>query len=78
VRTLAEIKTKFDNLKSKARETVAVNKKITTRIGGGPSEYTDIDPVTDVVLEIINMKTVTGFNNPWDCDRDLEESISSN
>jgi hypothetical protein len=53
-------------------------KKSTTRTGGGPSEYTDIDPVTDVVLEIINMKTVTGFNNPWDCDRDLEESISSN
>jgi hypothetical protein len=78
VRTLAQIKTKFDNLKTKARKTVAANKQSVTRTGGGPSEYTDIDPVTDAVLQIINMKTVTGFNNPWDCDGDLEENISSN
>jgi hypothetical protein len=62
-RTLAQIKPKFDNLKTKARKTVAANKQSVTRTGGGPSEYTDIDPVTDAVLKIINIKTVTGFNN---------------
>jgi hypothetical protein len=63
VRTLAQIKRKFDNLKTKAKKTVAANKQSVTRTGGGPSEYTDIDPVTDAVLEMINMKTVTTMNS---------------
>ncbi|XP_074032326.1 uncharacterized protein [Leptinotarsa decemlineata] len=68
VRSISQIKAKFDNLKTKARKDMAKQKSYMTGTGGGPAIKIDLDPVTEATLNIINMKTVVGLNNSLDSD----------
>ncbi|XP_074029123.1 uncharacterized protein isoform X1 [Leptinotarsa decemlineata] len=79
VRSISQIKAKFDNLKTKARKDVAKQKSYMTGTGGGPAIKIDLDPVTEATLNIINMKTVVGLNNSLDSDfiNDLGMDASS-
>jgi hypothetical protein len=67
-RTIEQLKTKYDNLKTKARKDVAEEKNKIKQTGGGPS-YPDnrLNPITEAVLNIINYKTVIGLES---CDSD--------
>ncbi|XP_074042185.1 uncharacterized protein isoform X2 [Leptinotarsa decemlineata] len=58
VRSISQIKAKFDNLKTKARKDMAKQKSYMTGTGGGPAIKIDLDPVTEATLNIINMKTL--------------------
>ncbi|KAK9680259.1 Myb/SANT-like DNA-binding domain [Popillia japonica] len=66
-RTVEQIKTKYDNLKAKARKEVAMLKLSRTGTGGGPG-VGDLDCVVEAVLKIINFKTVVGLQNKYDND----------
>lgn len=69
-RTIEQLKSKFENLKTKARKTVAGYTKNIKGTGGGPPIYLETDPVIEAVLRIINYKTVVGLQNNFDCDSD--------
>ncbi|KAK9712385.1 Alcohol dehydrogenase transcription factor Myb/SANT-like, partial [Popillia japonica] len=66
-RSVEQIKTKYDNLKAKARKEVAMLKLSRTGTGGGPS-VGELDCVVEAVLKIINFKTVVGLQNKYDND----------
>lgn len=71
-RSLENLKSKYDNLKTKARA-YGINKyKHARGTGGGPQSAIATDVVLDTVLTIINQKTVVGLQNPFDCDLDDE------
>ncbi|XP_074030162.1 uncharacterized protein [Leptinotarsa decemlineata] len=57
VRSISQIKAKFDNLKTKTRKDMVKQKSYMTGTGGGPAIKIDLDPVTEATLNIINMKT---------------------
>lgn len=56
------------NLKTKARKDVANKKVSLKKTGGGPSSGDELDPVTESVLGLINVKTVTGLKSQFDSD----------
>ncbi|KAF2879569.1 hypothetical protein ILUMI_26594 [Ignelater luminosus] len=66
-RTLHQIKSKFDNLKTAARKYAYCNKENLNITGGRPSGNLE-NVVYDKMLEIINNKTVIGLENPYDDD----------
>ncbi|KAI4455443.1 hypothetical protein MML48_9g00000487 [Holotrichia oblita] len=66
-RSVEQIKTKYDNLKAKARKEVAMLKLSRTGTGGGPG-VGELDCVVEAVLKIINFKTVVGLQNKYDND----------
>lgn len=71
-RTEQQIKAKYDNLKTKARKTVADQKLYIKGTGGGPCNLdSSVDAVTAAVLNIINFKTVVGLFNPFDDDNSV-------
>lgn len=67
-RSLVKLKVKYDNIKSKAKKEVAQQKQYFTGTGGGPSTLKDLDPITSLILEIINLKTVVGLTSSFDSD----------
>lgn len=67
-RTVDQLKSKYDNLKTKARKVVAENKTYINGTGGGGPNADKFDTVIELILKIINIKTVVGFQNPFDCD----------
>lgn len=68
-RSIEQLKSKYDNLKTKARKDVAKQKSYRKETGGGPPDNGGgPDPVTESVLEIINIKTVVGLESPFDSD----------
>lgn len=59
----------YDNLKKNARKTVAEEKKEIFKTGGGTPDTGPIDHTTELVLDIVNPKTVYGLENQYDSDR---------
>ncbi|XP_074035645.1 uncharacterized protein [Leptinotarsa decemlineata] len=68
VRSISQIKSKFDNLKTKAKKEMAKQKSYMRGTGGGPAIKIELDHVTEATLNVINMKTVVGLNNSLDSD----------
>ncbi|XP_044745799.1 myb/SANT-like DNA-binding domain-containing protein 3 [Coccinella septempunctata] len=73
-RSLQQLKAKFDNLKTKARKEVAQQKSYLYGTGGGPSVKV-LDPITEIILDIINFKTVVGFPALTDSDAAICDPI---
>ncbi|KAG5864206.1 hypothetical protein JTB14_010014 [Gonioctena quinquepunctata] len=71
-RNMDQLKSKYDNLKTKTRKVVAAQRTYIKGTGGGPSVTDKFDPVIENVLKIINIKTVVGFDSILDCDDDLD------
>lgn len=67
---MEQIKSKFDNLKTKARKHANEKKNNLTGTGGGPAVLKTDDPVLTVVLEILNPKSVVGYTPLTDSDCD--------
>lgn len=65
-RNIDQLKSKFDNLKTKVRKIVAQERLYIRGTGGGGSLTTNIDPIIELVLKIINWKTVVGLENTLD------------
>ncbi|KAG5884256.1 hypothetical protein JTB14_011745 [Gonioctena quinquepunctata] len=71
-RNMDQLKSKYDNLKTKKRKVVAAQRTYIKGTGGGPPVTDKFDPVIENVLKIINIKTVVGFDSILDCDDDLD------
>lgn len=67
-RNVDQLKSKFDNLKTKVRKSVAQERLYIRGTGGGGSLNTNTDPIIELVLKIINWKTVVGLQNALDSD----------
>lgn len=67
-RNVDQLKSKFDNLKTKVRKFVAQERCYIRGTGGGGSLPTNTDPIVELVLKIINWKTVVGLENTLDSD----------
>ncbi|KAG5873486.1 hypothetical protein JTB14_029163 [Gonioctena quinquepunctata] len=67
-RNMDQLKSKYDNLKTKTRKVVAAQRTYIKGTGGGPPVTDKFDPVIENVLKIINIKTVVGFDSILDCD----------
>ncbi|CAH0561719.1 unnamed protein product [Brassicogethes aeneus] len=67
-RNTDQLKSKFDNLKTKTRKIVAHERAHIRGTGGGAPIPITNDPVTELVLKIINIETVVGLENIHDCD----------
>lgn len=59
----------YDNLKKNARKTVAEEKKDMFKTGGGTPDTGPVDLTTELVLDIVNPKTIYGLENPYDSDK---------
>ncbi|KAG5867551.1 hypothetical protein JTB14_027894 [Gonioctena quinquepunctata] len=71
-RNMDQLKSKYDNLKTKTRKVVAAQRTYIKGTDGGPPVTDKFDPVIENVLKIINIKTVVGFDSILDCDDDLD------
>ncbi|CAH1974839.1 unnamed protein product [Acanthoscelides obtectus] len=71
VRSVEQLKTKYENLKAKARKVAAQQRSFITGTGGGSGKVEPLDPVLEAILEIINKKTVVGLHSPWDSDSQI-------
>ncbi|KAL1490212.1 hypothetical protein ABEB36_012944 [Hypothenemus hampei] len=69
-RNMEQLKTKYDNLKTKTRKIVAAQKNHVKGTGGGAPINDKLDPVVEAILKIINIKTVVGFENVFDSEND--------
>ncbi|KAL1489253.1 hypothetical protein ABEB36_014186 [Hypothenemus hampei] len=78
VRCLAQLKSKFDNLKTKARKYAVEHKNNYKGTGGGPSKPFNEDPVLNGVLEIISHRSAFGMEPDGDCDMEDPNSILQN
>ncbi|XP_074027736.1 uncharacterized protein [Leptinotarsa decemlineata] len=67
-RGVDQLKSKYDNLKTKTRKQVAKEKKYEKGTGVGFFIPKMDDPVMDMILKIVNAKTVVGLTNPNDDD----------
>ncbi|KAJ3655942.1 hypothetical protein Zmor_015049 [Zophobas morio] len=67
-RSLDQLKSKFDNLKTKTRKWAATQKSHPKKTGGGPPLDSPKDPVLEAVLAIVNIKTVVGLSSIGDDD----------
>ncbi|KAG5875188.1 hypothetical protein JTB14_006847 [Gonioctena quinquepunctata] len=67
-RNMDQLKSKYDNLKTKTRKVVVAQRTYIKGTGGGPPVTDKFDPVIENVLKIINIKTVVGFDSILDCD----------
>ncbi|KAK9696016.1 Myb/SANT-like DNA-binding domain [Popillia japonica] len=74
-RSIDQLKSKYDNLKSKARKVVANKRAFLKGTGGGPCTCGDgFDPIIESILKIINIKTVVGHTSKFDsADYDWKE-----
>lgn len=63
-----QLKSKYDNLKTKARKWAADKKIDFKGTGGGPGTNSHSDPVLEAVINIINFKTVCGLVPIYDDD----------
>ncbi|KAF5275533.1 hypothetical protein FQR65_LT16600 [Abscondita terminalis] len=72
-RSLASLKKCYENRKKELRKTVADERKETTLTGGGPPPKIKKDETDDILISIINEKTLVGIKNPF--DDDAEESV---
>ncbi|KAL1489603.1 hypothetical protein ABEB36_013552 [Hypothenemus hampei] len=66
VRCLTQLKSKFDNLKTKARKYAVEHKNNYKGTGGGPSKPFNEDPVLNGVLEIISHRSAFGMEPDGD------------
>lgn len=78
---MAQLKSKYDNLKTSARKYYSRQRDIIYHTGGGPGENRDPKgDIYEVILQIINKKTVFGLHNRFDDDfehQDQPEDILS-
>lgn len=58
----------YENMKKNVRKDAANDKKELTKTGGGIPEKNEKDSYNSLVLDLINRKTVYGFQNPFDSD----------
>jgi hypothetical protein len=68
LRTVEQMKSKFDNLKTKARKVVAAEKSYMKGTGGGEYRGNNGNPIIEAVVNIINFKTVVGLQSDFDSD----------
>ncbi|KAK4872602.1 hypothetical protein RN001_014631 [Aquatica leii] len=68
-RSLLQLKSKYDNLKTGSRKYAANCRAAHRGTGGGPPLINDIkSAIYDIVIEILNKKTVAGLDNSYDDD----------
>ncbi|CAH1113904.1 unnamed protein product [Psylliodes chrysocephalus] len=75
-RNTDQLKSKFDNLKTKTRKIVAQERAHIKGTGGGGPLPPDYDPVIQLIVKIINWKTVVGLENTFGSDytaNDIED-----
>lgn len=77
-RSVDQLKSKYENLKTRARKCAAENKQYWRGTGGGPSQEPDWDPVIEAILRVINEKTVCGVQNPHDSDSVINNPTDMN
>lgn len=68
VRSLSQLKSKFDNLKTATRKYAGNIKRSLYGTGRGPSTEDSKNNIFEVVLDILNKKTVEGHYNSYDDD----------
>ncbi|VEN43407.1 unnamed protein product [Callosobruchus maculatus] len=68
LRTVEQLRVKYENLKSKARKVMAQHRLVIPGTGGGPENIELLDPVLKAVLEIINKNTVAKSYSPVGSD----------
>lgn len=73
-RTLQQIKSKYDNLKTAARKYASKCRENYIKTGGGNSDYKE-NVIYEKMLDIINKKTVFGLQNPFDDDAECSVSF---
>lgn len=66
MRSSEQLTAKYENLKNRARKYAAVSKQYKETGGGSPKN--DNDPILEMVIEILNKKTVYGEANRFDDD----------
>lgn len=76
-RTPESIKKFFNNKKKEVRKIAAEEKKEITLTGGGIAQKFVKDSSHDLVLSLINKKSVYGLNNPFDSDSLPQPSCSN-
>ncbi|KAK9744178.1 Myb/SANT-like DNA-binding domain [Popillia japonica] len=67
-RSIDQLKSKYDNLKSKARKVVANKRASLKGTGGSPTCGGRFDPIIGSILKIINIKTIVGHTSKFDSD----------
>lgn len=72
---MTQIKSKYDNLKTRTRKEVAKEKAYLRGTGGGPAVKKELDPIIEATLNIINIKTVVGLSNMFDSDASTSVNI---
>lgn len=69
------LKRLYENRKREVRKTLAKERQLRLKTGGGPDVKVDLDPGDQILLEIVNHKTMTGLTNPVDSDSDFTITI---
>ncbi|KAJ8953498.1 hypothetical protein NQ318_023619 [Aromia moschata] len=72
-RSMQCLKRLYENEMKRARKVVAEDKKKINLTGGGPPTGIKKDPCHELILPIVNNKTVYGLNNPFDGDSDCNQ-----
>ncbi|KAJ8913083.1 hypothetical protein NQ315_006584 [Exocentrus adspersus] len=72
-RSTESLKKFYDNKKKEVRKRVAEEKKEIYATGGGTKKDVPIDSSQDLLLSIINTKTVFGLYNPSDSDNNIHK-----
>lgn len=76
-RSSNQLKRLYENKKKELRRKMANNKKETYLTGGGTSQVVKLEANEEVLLQIVNEKTVKGFDVPFDSDSATSEELYS-
>lgn len=60
----------YENIKKDLRKKMANEKANIIKTGGGSSYITIYDELEEILIRIINEKTLVGLKSKWDCDAD--------
>lgn len=66
-RTTESLKKFWDNAKEDLRKRAGEEKRSLYKTGGGPPKYNK-KPEDELMLDIVNIKTIIGLTNPYDSD----------
>lgn len=76
-RNFDQLKRLYENKKKELRKKIAEHKKQQYLTGGGtPPPKLQLDPIEELLILIINEKTVSGFHSDFDSDVITEESTN--
>ncbi|XP_057671229.1 uncharacterized protein LOC130902958 [Diorhabda carinulata] len=70
------LKRLYENRKREVRRLKAKESQLRLRTGGGPETKIKIDPADELLLSIMNKKSVEGLTNNFDCDNTFLKTTS--